>query len=176
MFLRSLKGCRLAIGSYPPFHYDATGGGGEATLLSIEKDNILHLRFSSTTFSIPPLNSQTTKFLSLPLPPGLKIKMCMDKLEGTVNKNTREVFLRFESRFIFSISSLFRFPDLIVKTSLETGKVKGRLNEEEGLILQDDGKTTLVGIAIIPSTGNQILDIFLGLPNEALAVLQCEIK
>ena len=27
-----------------------------------------------------------------------------------------------------------------------------------------------------PLTGNKVLDIFLGLPNEALAVLQCEIK
>ena len=176
MYLKSLEGCRLAIGSYPPFDYDAKGGGGKGTLRPSEQDNILHLSFSSKTFVIPPLSSRTTKFLSLPLPPGLKIEMSMDKLEGTIDKNSGAVLLRFESRFIFSIGSIFKFPDLLVKTSLETGTVKGKLHEEEGLVLQKNGKAKLVGVSTIPPTGNKILDTFLGLPNEALAVLQCEIK
>ena len=141
-----------------------------------EKDNILNLSFSSETFSIPPLTSQTTKFLSLPLPPGLKIEMSMDKLEGTINRHSGELLLRFESRFIFSIGSMFQFPDLVVKTYLQTAKVKGELHEEEGLVLQKNGQARLVGISMIPPTENQILDTFLGLPNEALAVLNCEIK
>ena len=29
MQLKSLKGCRLKIGSYPAFSYNASGGGGE---------------------------------------------------------------------------------------------------------------------------------------------------
>jgi len=175
MQLRSLDGCQLAIGSYPPFNYDASGGGGIATLLSTEKEHILHISFASKTFSIPPLSSKTTKFLSLPLPLGLKIEMSMDKLEGTVDKNTGEILLIFESRFIFSICNKFHFPDLIVKTNLETCKVKGVLHEAEGQLLQKNGKAILVGIANIPATRNKILDIFLGLPNEALAVLKCEI-
>ena len=176
MHLKSLKGCRLAIGSYPPFDYDAEGGGGKGILQPNEKDNILHLIFSSETFSIPPLTSRTTKFLSLPLPPGLKIEMSMDKLEGTIDKNSGEVLLRFEARFVFSIASIFKFPDLLVKTSLQTGTVKGQLHEAEGQVLQKNGKAKLVGVSSIPPTGNKILDSFLGLPNEALAVLQCEIK
>ena len=176
MHLKSLEGCRLAIGSYPPFDYDAKGGGGKGTLRPSDQENILNLSFSSETFSIPPLTSRTTKFLSLPLPPCLKIKMSMDKLEGTIDKNSGEVLLRFESRFVFSIGSIFKFPDLLVKTSLETGTVKGKLHEEEGLVLQKNGKAKLVGVSTIPPTGNKILDTFLGLPNEALAVLQCEIK
>ena len=176
MYLKSIEGCRLVIGSYPPFNYDASGGGGKARSITTEKDNVLLLTFEPETFSIPPLTSQTTKILSIPLPPGLKIKMSMDKLEGTIDKNTGEISLRFESRFVFTIISIFRFSDLIVKTILQTGRVKSNLHEEEGIPLQEDGKTTLVGIAIIPMTGNKILDIFLGLPNEALAVLKCEIK
>ena len=43
-------------------------------------------------------------------------------------------------------------------------------------ILQNNGSTKLVGIAMIPKTSNQLLNTFLGLPNEALAELQCEIK
>ncbi len=66
--------------------------------------------------------------------------------------------------------------DRVKETSTSTGTVKGNLHQGNGIILQKDGKTKLVGISIIPQTGNTILDIFLGLPSEALAELQCEIK
>ena len=176
MQLKSLEGCRLKIGSYPPFSYNAYGGGGKGTLIPSKKNNILYLRFSSTTFSIPPLTSQTTRFLSLPLPPGLKIVMSMEKLEGTIDSNSGEVLLKFESKFVLSIGENIAFPHLLVKTLLTTGEVKGKLHEGKGLILQKNGKAKLVGIAVIPITRNKILNIFLGLPNEALAELECEIK
>ena len=176
MQLKSLEDCRLKIGSYPPFSYNASGGGGKGTLLPSEKKNIYYLFFSSKTFSIPPLTSRTTKFLCLPLPPIFKIKISLDKLEGTINKNSGEVFLEFDSKFIFSIGTIIKFPALLVQTSLQTGKVKGKLHEGEGMAVQKDGKTKLIGISIIPPTGNKILDTFLTLPNEALAELKCEIK
>jgi len=176
MQLKSLKGCRLKIGSYPSFSYNASGGGGKGTVLSRKKDNILYLSFSPKTFFIPPLTSKNTKFLSIPLPPGLKIQMYMDKLEGTIDKSSGEVLLKFESKFVFSIGAMINFPDLLVKTLLKTGQVKGKSQEGEGLVLQKNGQTKLVGISTIPPTGNKILDTFLGLPNEALAELQCEIK
>jgi len=175
MQLKSLQGCRLKIGSYPPFLYNASGGGGKGTLRPSNKDNVLDLSFSSETFSIPPLTSRTTKFLSVPLPPGLKIDMSMDKLEGTIDENSGEIFLKFESRFVLSIAGIIKFPELFVKTLLQTGKVKGKSHECKGLARQKNGKTKLVGISIIPITGNKILDTFLGLPNEAQAELQCEI-
>jgi hypothetical protein len=176
MQLRSLDGCRLIIGKYPPFTYNAYGGGGKATLLPNQTNNLLHISFSSSTFSIPPLNSKTTKFLFAPLPPGFKIKMSMDHLGGTIDENSGEVLLKFESKFLFSIGAILKFPELRVKTLLTTGKVKGVKHEGEGLVIQSNGKTKLVGIATIPKTGNKILDTFLGLPNEALAELKCEIK
>ena len=176
MQLNSLKDCRLTIGKYPSFSYDAYGGGGKATLLTYQKSNLLHISFSSKTFSIPPLTSKTTRFLCLPLPPGFKIKMSMEHLDGTVDKISGDVLLKFESKFHFSIGAMVEFPPLIVKTLLKTGKVKGKIHEGEGLVLQNNGTTKLVGISKIPKTGNKILDTFLGLPNEALAELQCEIK
>ena len=176
MHLKSLEGCRLKIGSYPSFSYNAYGGGGKGTLIPSQKNNILYLSFSSKTFSIPPLTSQTTKFLSFPLPPGLKIEMIMNKLEGTIDQNSGEVLFKFESKFVFTVGAIIKFPDLLVKTFLTTGKVKGKLHEGQGLVLQKDGYTKLVGIATIPTTGNKFLDNFLGLPNEALAELKCEIK
>ena len=176
MQLKSLKDCRLKIGSYPPFSYNASGGGGKGTLLPTQENNIHYLSFSSKTFSIPPLTSKTTKFLSLPLPPGLKIEMYMDKLEGTIDKSSGDILLKFESRFVLSIGSVIKFPDLLVKTLLETGKVESKLHQSNGLALQKNGKAKLVGVSIIPPTGNKLLDTFLGLPNEALAELKCEIK
>ena len=176
MHLKSLNGCRLTIGPYPPFLYNASGGGGKARLLPSNSNNILFLSFSSENFSIPPLTSQTTKFLSLPLPPGIKIEMSMDKLEGTIDKNSGEVLFTFESKFVFSIGAMIKFPNLLVKTLLKTSAVKGNSHEAKGLRLQKNGQTKLVGISIIPPTGNKILDTFLDLPNEALAELKCEIK
>ena len=102
--------------------------------------------------------------------------MSLEKLEGTIDKNSDEVLLNFESKFVFSIGAMIKFPNLLVKTSLQTGTVKGKLLEGKGRRLQENGKTKLVGISIIPPTGNNILDTFLGLPNEALAELECEIK
>ena len=172
MELRSLEGCRLQIGKFPPFTYNAYGGGGKATLHKNKKNNLLHISFSPKTFSIPSLTSKTTRFLFLPLPPGFKIKMSMDRLAGTIDENSGEVLLKFESKFILSIGTIVQFPELIVKTCLKTGKVKGKIHKGEGLALQSNGTTKLVGIATIPKTGNKILDIFLCLPNEALAELQ----
>ena len=174
--LKSLKGCRLKIGTYPVFEYDAKGGGGIGRLIQSKKDNIDYIIFSSKTFSIPPLTARTTKFLSLPLPPGLKIEMCMDKLEGTIDKNSGEVLLNFEAKFVFNIGAIIKFPNLLVKTTLTTREVKSKFHKANGIILQKNGKIKLVGISKIPLTGNRMLDIFLGLPNEALAELQCEIK
>ena len=176
MQLKSLEGCSLRIGAYPPFSYNAYGGGGIGTLLPSKQKNLLYISFSTETFSIPPLTSQSTKFLSLPLPPGLKIEMSMDKLEGAIDQKSGEVLLTFESKFILTIGAIIKFPHLSVKTSLTTGKVKGRLHEGKGSVLQKNGKTKLVGISTIPTSGNKVLDTFLGLPNEALAELQCEIK
>ena len=173
--MKSLEGCRLTIGSYPPFIYNACGGGGKASLLPNQQDNLQFISFSSETFSIPPLNSKTTRFLSLPLPPGFKIQMTMDQLEGTIDKNSGEVLLKFQSKFLFNIS-IVKFPALRVKTVLTTGNVQGELHTGEGLALQNNGTIKLVGISMIPKTGNKILDTFLSLPNEALAELNCEIK
>ena len=100
----------------------------------------------------------------------------MDKLEGTIDQNSGEVLLNFESRFVLSLGTIIKFPDLIVKTILKTGKVKSKLHEGQGLPIQKNGEAKLVGISSIPITKNKILNTFLGLPNEALAELQCEIK
>ncbi len=175
MQLVSLQGCELKIGKYPRFKYDARGGGGLALVLNDKETDIKYLKFNRDTFSIPPLNWKTGKFLCMPLPPGIQIKMYLDKLEGTFNQLNGEISFNFESKFRFTIWPSFVFPDLIVKTFLTSGEAKGDLNETQGRPLQKDGNSTLVGIAIVPKTGHRYLDSFLNLPNEALAILKCKI-
>ena len=161
MYLKSLEGCRLAIGSYPIFHYNATNGGGKAFIVTHSKINIKHLRFNPNTFSIPPLDWKTTRILSIPIPPGIKIVMLMDKLEGKLDTKLGLISLNLEARFVLNIGPIFRFPDLLIQTNLSSGKVKSKLYDEHGTPLQKDGKTTLVGTTIIQPTGNKLLDLFL---------------
>jgi hypothetical protein len=42
-----------------------------------------------------------------------------------------------------------------------------------GQPLGDDGGALLVGVAMVPPSGEPWLDHFLGLPDEALAMLRC---
>ena len=174
--LKSLKGCRLSIGKYPHFAYNGNGGGGTAITTIDEEKEIQHVQFSPKTFFIPPMTWKNTRFLMLPLPPGLKIEMKMQSLEGIINKCSGEISLDFESDFLFTIFSLIHFPKLVVKTSLVSTTTSSSLFNAKGMNLQKNGLTTLVGIALIPVTGNKILDYFLGLPNEALAILHCKIE
>ena len=69
---------------------------------------------------------------------------------------------------------MLKFHELTIKPFFKTEKVKSKLHKAQGLILYHDGITKLVDIYLIPKIGNEILDTFLGLPNEALAELNCE--
>ena len=71
---------------------------------------------------------------------------------------------------------MLKFHELTIKPFLKTEKVKSKLHKPQGLILHHDGITKLVDIYLVKKTGNKILDTILGLPNEALAELKCEIK
>ena len=175
MKIKSSRGCRLKIGSYPYFAYDASGGGGEALLLETKEINTKYVKFSPNTFKIPPLTGKTTKFLTIPLPPGIKISMSMDKLEGTINQKSGEIQLNFEARFTLEIFSIYKFPNLIVKSLLNTGTVKTKKYKYQGLKIQKDGKAKIVGVAKILKTNNYLLNKILFLPTDAIAELQCEI-
>ncbi|WP_225866194.1 hypothetical protein [Prochlorococcus marinus] len=174
--LKSLDGCRLTIGSFPPFLYDSRGGGGIARITFLGDKRLVSLKFDPYEFSIPSLNWRTSKFLGLPIPPGLEINMVLDKLEGTIDRDSGEVLLDFEARFILKIFNFWEFPKLIVSTSLSTGHVVSNLHDIKGQPLNNEEISRLVGVAVIPPTGNMFLDRFLGLPNEAMASLECEIK
>ncbi|QEY31102.1 hypothetical protein EVJ50_01365 [Synechococcus sp. RSCCF101] len=173
--LLTLDACRLAIGFYPPFHYDASGGGGTGTLGPADAQGRQALQFPAADLSIPPLDGRSGRWLGLPLPPGLSIRIIPERLEGSLHRASGALQLQFEARFRFRVGALLSPPDLLVRTCLSTGASQGERHSGSGQPLDGSGQALLVGVAAVPPCGAAWLDRFLGLPDEALAVLRCRL-
>ena len=173
--LTTLPGCGLAIGGYPRFCYDATGGGGVGQVARPGASGWQGLEFDPAALQIPPLESRTTRFLGLPLPPGLVIAIAPQRLAGRLQPATGELQLRFQARFRFRIGGLYRAPDLLIDTELSTEPLRSRRHRLEGRRLKAEGEALLVGVATVSPSGDPWLDRFLGLPDEALALLRCQL-
>ena len=171
--LTTLDGCGLAIGGYPRFRYDASGGKGLATLGPLGADGLQSLRFETSSLQIPDLECRTTRVLGLPLPPGLRIAIVPEQLEGSLNASSGAVHLHFRARFLFRVGRLYLAPALLVDTELTTGGVQSRRHRLDGETLDGQGNALLVGVARVPPSGEGWVDRFLGLPDEALALLRC---
>ena len=173
--LTTEAGCGLAIGRYPRFRYDARGGGGSGQLEAPEAEGWRPLTFAPEGLTIPPLTWRTTRVLGLPLPPGFTISIAPQRLEGRWQQESGAVELEFLARFVFAVAGLYRAPDLIVRTRLGTAEARGQRHSAVGVPLDRDGRGVLVGVAVVEPTGEAWLDRFLGLPDEALAVLRCRL-
>jgi hypothetical protein len=171
--LSTTADCGLAIGRYPRFRYDARGGGGVAELGELEGSGLRPILFAPSNLKIPPLGWRTTRVMGLPLPPGLTIAIAPDELAGNLEPATGNVELRFRARFRFSLAGLYQAPDLHIDTLLCTGPVQGQRHRATGQPMGLDGRAVLVGVATVPPSGDAWLDRFLGLPDEALAMLRC---
>ena len=171
--LSTLAGCGLAIAGYPRFRYDARGGGGSAQLGQPSGDGRRPLRFQPDGLRIPPLDWRSTRVLGLPLPPGLSISIEPEQLEGVLDPATGSLALTFRARFFFRVGSLYCAPPLLVATELVTDEVTSRRHHLSGERPDGDGAALLVGVASIQPSGEPWLDRFLGLPDEALALLRC---
>lgn len=174
MKLKSLSNCKLAIGSYPFFTYNAIGGGGQFSFLSEIDEDRKKLRFNPDTFCIPTLDWRNTRIAGIPIPPGFKITLNLHKLDGFIEGSSGMVALEFEADFLFSIFSILNFPALSVKTTLNSMKTDFKNKIFLGKPIQSNGTSTLVGSAVIDPVKNIFLNIFLNLPCEALALLECE--
>ena len=174
--LQTLAGCGLAIGRYPRFGYDASGGGGRAALGLHDRGGWQPLSFAACGLTIPALSWRTTRFLGLPLPPGLSIAVHPERLNGRWQPATGALELQFDARFRFALANLYQAPDLIVRTQLTTREVRGLRHSAQGQPLDGMGQALLVGIATVQPTGEAWLDRFLGLPDEALAQLRCRLQ
>jgi hypothetical protein len=176
MALATDNGCALAIGFYPRFRYDGRGGGGMGRAGQPEPGGWQPLAFDPATLAIPALNSGTTRFLGLPLPPGLEIAIQPQQLEGRWQPQSGAVELQFLARFQLLVAARVVAPDLIVSTQLTSATVAGRRHQAAGRPLDAEGRGVLVGVATVAPTGEGWVDRFLGLPDEALAVLRCQFR
>eukprot|EP00884_Botryococcus_braunii_P008702 jgi/Botrbrau1/17833/Bobra.0127s0077.2 len=79
VLMRTLSDSELAVSFYPSFAYNSLGGGGIAE--ASEGGRHLNLTFNPTAVRIPPVDSRTTKFLGIPMVPGLRIDVVPAKLE-----------------------------------------------------------------------------------------------
>ena len=93
--LNTASSCSLAIGGFPRFSYDASGGGGSGLLLPLDSQGRRPLQFPAGGLRIPPLNGRTGRFLGLPLPPGLQIQIVPQRLEGWLDPASGAVQLHF---------------------------------------------------------------------------------
>jgi hypothetical protein len=174
--LLTQSGCGLLIGRYPRFHYNASGGGGKAALGPHDRAGWQPLSFDPDALTIPALSWRTTRFLGLPLPPGLRIAVHPERLEGRWQLATGALELQFHARFRFAFADLYQAPDLLVHTQLTTKAVQGQRHSAQGQPLDANGQALLVGVATVQPTGTAWLDRFLGLPDEALAQLRCRFQ
>ncbi len=172
--MSTASGCGLAIGAYPRFRYDARGGGGVAQLAEAgEQDGWQAIGFDPAGLLIPALSWRNTRLLGLPLPPGLSIAIEPRQLQGHWHPRSGEVQLDFRASFRFSLAGVYQAPPLQVQTRLHTQRAQGQRHQAQGERIGNDGQALLVGIATVPPTGEGWLDRFLGLPDEALALLRC---
>ncbi len=173
--LKSLEDCKLKIGHYPTFTYNAKGGGGNAEIVSTKKNGDQDIIFDPNKFNIPNLNFITTSILGIPLLPGLEIVINTEELSGNISVNENTVNLSFNARFRLQIFNVIKAPDLIIKTFLSN---KMPNNKRTSTTIQNRTRNSiykLTGRACVKKTGNMLLDTFLNLPTEAEAILNCEI-
>jgi hypothetical protein len=177
--LITLAGCGLVIGGYPRFRYNALGGQALGEVAQAGQD-LKRVQFPANTIRIPDLNWRTTRFLGLPLPPGLKIGIQPEQLAGQIQTSTGQVELQFRSRFRFCMGASaglqLSAPDLGVETRLTTEAISSQRHNVQGQRLDQNNRGVLVGTARIEPCGAAWLDRFLGLPDEALAVLECRFE
>lgn len=88
--IRTLPNCRLGIAMYPDFVYNAEGGGGLGSAQE-DRDGKLAVEFDTDNLYIPSVESKTTKFLGLPLPPFLCIQVVPQSLKGFIEQSSGKV-------------------------------------------------------------------------------------
>lgn len=100
--------------------------------------------------------------------------------QGWLNETSGEAELAFDARFTFSSGGLYKAPPLRVTTPLTTERVAGRHKTTAGVRLRSTTaagarRGRFVGVAQVPRTGDALLDVFLQLPNDAVAELDVEL-
>ncbi|KVH88487.1 uncharacterized protein LOC112502065 [Cynara cardunculus var. scolymus] len=175
---KTLEACKLGIARYPDFEYNAHGGKGSGMgkkMTGVDFNGETSVDFDVNTLYIPSLTTATTKFLGLPLPPFLKIEIVPEIFRGIINLESGKVDLKFKAKFWFSVGSIYKAPPLLVETLLTSEESKGTLRSGNGKRLDEQGKCRLVGVATVEQIDDFLMNSFLDLPTECLAILNATI-
>lgn len=84
--------------------------------------------------------------------------------------------LDFRARFWFSVGRIYRAPPLLVETRLTSEESKGSIRSGRGRRLDGGGACTLVGVATVAPVDDLLMDSFLRLPTECIALLNARIS
>eukprot|EP00741_Cyanophora_paradoxa_P022008 tig00021432_g21245.t1 len=162
---------RLSVGVYPDFAYNAEGFGGEGTYRVAPDGRTADFAFPADALSIPPMSWRTASILGLPLPPFLEIRITPREATGTYDLTTGEFKMAFDAKFQLFLAGSAAFVPISVVTNLTTGESAGLFKRAAGAAIDETGAGRLVGVAVVPRTGDGFMDGFLGLPTDTLAEL-----
>lgn len=172
--LTTLDDCGLVIGRYPRFRYNASGGGGTSAP-RLEGDNVLF----PGQLTIPPLDWRSTRFLGLPLP--LASRSASNPSSWRARSTATAVRWPCVSARASASGSSWGQPSCTrpricwwTPNSAATAARASAITPAAEPSMAA-ARALLVGVAMVPPSGDAWLDRFLGLPDEALAVLRCRI-
>ena len=184
----------LGVSFYPDFLYDAGGDSVAARCGPLRDDGRRELRFdvapvtavngASTSILVRSRHARRTARVAadtlaaqgISLPPFINIDIAPRSLSGWFEPATGRMELDFDASFAATILGR-AFPPLSVVAPLRTGTSVGAQRSGAGVPLQaSDGTCTLTAVARVPPTGDPLLDTFLQLPADALAVLPARVE
>ncbi len=120
--------------------------------------------------------SRSRRAQGVPLPPFVEITITPRALAGWFEPATGRCELDFDAAFTATILGR-TFPPLSVVAPLRTGVSTGLQRAGEGAPWNAaTGLCTLTAVARVPPTGDVLLDTFLRLPADALAILPARIE
>ena len=87
-----------------------------------------------------------------------------------------QVELVFRARFLFSVGSIYRAPPLMVETTLTSEESRGSMRSGRGERMDEEGRCKMVGVAVVDPINDALMNAFLGLPTECIAILNAKIS
>ena len=152
------EGSVLSIGGFPPFDYDGSTGASVGTFTALG-GGTGELRFAAADTTVPPL-------LIVPPLQAIRVEIIPNDLVGTMDLCTGEVELAFDAAFQPVLGDA-RPTAISVVTALTTGTSAGDQVVLTGTPMDGSGRGRLVGVAVVPLSGDPLVDLFLQLPADA---------
>merc|ERR1712224_561964 len=105
---------------------------------------------------------------------GVEIELVEDML-GSIDFCTGAVTLSFNASFTAKLLNLPMGPALEVITQLVTHESSGMNNTVYGRAFDGQGDGFIVGVAVVPPTGDALIDLMLSLPSDAVTQMPCNL-